>query len=164
MINEFSSRCAKSKSWCCFCKRRWMQKLLLLLLLLLFWFGGIIFLACLSATLSLFMIFYYCCSSSLSIHLLLYFLCSELLKALNSTWTLYAARICETTEKEIWTELQEIRHLCSYLQDLKKASAEEMRRSVYANYAAFIRCGSFFFCKISCFAIVTSVSYVNLPL
>uniref|UniRef100_A0A452XAY5 Exocyst component Exo84 C-terminal domain-containing protein n=1 Tax=Aegilops tauschii subsp. strangulata TaxID=200361 RepID=A0A452XAY5_AEGTS len=34
---------------------------------------------------------------------------------------------------------QEIRHLCSYLQDLKKASAEEMRRSVYANYAAFIR-------------------------
>uniref|UniRef100_A0A0E0E8V1 Exocyst component Exo84 C-terminal domain-containing protein n=1 Tax=Oryza meridionalis TaxID=40149 RepID=A0A0E0E8V1_9ORYZ len=35
--------------------------------------------------------------------------------------------------------MQEIRHLCSYLQDLKKASAEEMRRSVYANYAAFIR-------------------------
>jgi len=34
---------------------------------------------------------------------------------------------------------QEIRHLCSYLQELKKASAEEMRRSVYANYAAFIR-------------------------
>ncbi|TKV90725.1 hypothetical protein SEVIR_9G047500v4 [Setaria viridis] len=34
---------------------------------------------------------------------------------------------------------KEIRHLCSYLQDLKKASAEEMRRSVYANYAAFIR-------------------------
>ncbi|KAF8708494.1 hypothetical protein HU200_029857 [Digitaria exilis] len=33
----------------------------------------------------------------------------------------------------------EIRHLCSYLQDLKKASAEEMRKSVYANYAAFIR-------------------------
>ncbi|KAG2720788.1 hypothetical protein I3843_02G041600 [Carya illinoinensis] len=29
--------------------------------------------------------------------------------------------------------------LCSYLLDLKKASAEEMRRSVYANYAAFIR-------------------------
>lgn len=39
------------------------------------------------------------------------------------------------------TSLQEIRHLCSYLQDLKKASAEEMRRSVYANYAAFIRSG-----------------------
>uniref|UniRef100_M8D678 Exocyst component Exo84 C-terminal domain-containing protein n=1 Tax=Aegilops tauschii TaxID=37682 RepID=M8D678_AEGTA len=34
---------------------------------------------------------------------------------------------------------KEIRHLCSYLQDLKKASAEEMRTSVYANYAAFIR-------------------------
>lgn len=34
---------------------------------------------------------------------------------------------------------KEIRHLCSYLQDLKKASAEEMRRSVYANYAAFIK-------------------------
>lgn len=34
---------------------------------------------------------------------------------------------------------KEIRHLCSYLQELKKASAEEMRRSVYANYAAFIR-------------------------
>uniref|UniRef100_A0A0E0P2R8 Exocyst component Exo84 C-terminal domain-containing protein n=1 Tax=Oryza rufipogon TaxID=4529 RepID=A0A0E0P2R8_ORYRU len=34
---------------------------------------------------------------------------------------------------------KEIRHLCSYLQDLKKASSEEMRRSVYANYAAFIR-------------------------
>ncbi|KAL6638069.1 hypothetical protein ACP70R_025641 [Stipagrostis hirtigluma subsp. patula] len=34
---------------------------------------------------------------------------------------------------------KEIRHLSSYLQDLKKASAEEMRKSVYANYAAFIR-------------------------
>lgn len=34
---------------------------------------------------------------------------------------------------------KEIRQLCSYLVDLKKASAEEMRRSVYANYAAFIR-------------------------
>ncbi|KAG5232122.1 hypothetical protein OIU76_005042 [Salix suchowensis] len=34
---------------------------------------------------------------------------------------------------------KEIRHLCSYLVDLKKASAEEMRKSVYANYAAFIR-------------------------
>ncbi|VAH30343.1 unnamed protein product [Triticum turgidum subsp. durum] len=39
----------------------------------------------------------------------------------------------------ISVHIQEIRHLCSYLQDLKKASAEEMRRSVYANYAAFIR-------------------------
>ncbi|KAL6496888.1 Exocyst complex component exo84b [Orobanche gracilis] len=34
---------------------------------------------------------------------------------------------------------QEIRQLCSYLVDLKRASAEEMRRSVYANYTAFIR-------------------------
>uniref|UniRef100_A0A0D9W0B5 Exocyst component Exo84 C-terminal domain-containing protein n=1 Tax=Leersia perrieri TaxID=77586 RepID=A0A0D9W0B5_9ORYZ len=34
---------------------------------------------------------------------------------------------------------KEIRHLCAYLQDLKKASSEEMRKSVYANYAAFIR-------------------------
>ncbi|CAI9092764.1 OLC1v1028094C2 [Oldenlandia corymbosa var. corymbosa] len=34
---------------------------------------------------------------------------------------------------------KEIRHLTTYLIDLKKASAEEMRKSVYANYAAFIR-------------------------
>ncbi|XP_073054343.1 exocyst complex component EXO84A [Primulina eburnea] len=34
---------------------------------------------------------------------------------------------------------KEIRHLCIYLIDLKKASAEEMRTSVYANYASFIR-------------------------
>ncbi|KAI3981921.1 hypothetical protein MKX01_041184 [Papaver californicum] len=34
---------------------------------------------------------------------------------------------------------KEIRQLCSYLHDLKKASAEEMRKSVYANYTAFIR-------------------------
>ncbi|XP_048136897.1 exocyst complex component EXO84A [Rhodamnia argentea] len=34
---------------------------------------------------------------------------------------------------------KEIRHLCAYLVDLKKASAEEMRKSVYANYADFIR-------------------------
>ncbi|XP_057967769.1 exocyst complex component EXO84B-like [Malania oleifera] len=34
---------------------------------------------------------------------------------------------------------KEIRQLCSYLLDLKRASAEEMRKSVYANYAAFIR-------------------------
>ncbi|KAG6555988.1 hypothetical protein Mapa_001928 [Marchantia paleacea] len=32
-----------------------------------------------------------------------------------------------------------IRQLCAELQDLKKASAEEMRKSVYANYTAFIR-------------------------
>ncbi|XP_065852432.1 exocyst complex component EXO84B [Euphorbia lathyris] len=34
---------------------------------------------------------------------------------------------------------KEIRQLCTYLLDLKKASAEEMRKSVYANYTAFIR-------------------------
>ncbi|KAL7091533.1 hypothetical protein ACP275_12G112000 [Erythranthe tilingii] len=34
---------------------------------------------------------------------------------------------------------KEIRHLCIYLVGLKKASAEEMRKSVYANYASFIR-------------------------
>ncbi|MBA0870509.1 hypothetical protein Goshw_013429 [Gossypium schwendimanii] len=34
---------------------------------------------------------------------------------------------------------KEIRQLCSYLLDLKRASAEEMRKSVYANYPAFIR-------------------------
>ena len=36
-------------------------------------------------------------------------------------------------------DYQEIRQLCSYLLDLKRASAEEMRKSVYANYSAFIR-------------------------
>ncbi|MBA0569450.1 hypothetical protein Golob_003173 [Gossypium lobatum] len=34
---------------------------------------------------------------------------------------------------------KEIRQLCSYLLDLKRASAEEMRKCVYANYPAFIR-------------------------
>ncbi|KAL4386731.1 hypothetical protein GQ457_09G000790 [Hibiscus cannabinus] len=34
---------------------------------------------------------------------------------------------------------KEIRQLCSNLLDLKRASAEEMRKSVYANYPAFIR-------------------------
>ncbi|XVF23008.1 hypothetical protein REPUB_Repub13aG0000800 [Reevesia pubescens] len=34
---------------------------------------------------------------------------------------------------------KEIRQLCSYLLDLKRGSAEEMRKSVYANYSAFIR-------------------------
>ncbi|KEH44235.1 exocyst complex component 84B [Medicago truncatula] len=34
---------------------------------------------------------------------------------------------------------KEIRHLCAYLVDLKKASAEEMRKSVLANYSSFIR-------------------------
>ncbi|KAJ1293133.1 hypothetical protein BS78_01G044700 [Paspalum vaginatum] len=45
----------------------------------------------------------------------------------------YVQSKCRTMEEK------EIRHICSYLQDLKKASAEEMRKSVYANYAAFIR-------------------------
>ncbi|ONK65579.1 uncharacterized protein A4U43_C07F38540 [Asparagus officinalis] len=45
----------------------------------------------------------------------------------------YVQSKCQTMNEK------EIRHLCSYLQELKKASAEEMRRSVYANYAAFIR-------------------------
>ncbi|RLN42355.1 exocyst complex component EXO84B-like [Panicum miliaceum] len=45
----------------------------------------------------------------------------------------YVQSKCRTMDEK------EIRHLCSYLQDLKKASAEEMRRSVYSNYAAFIR-------------------------
>lgn len=44
----------------------------------------------------------------------------------------YVQSKCSLNEKEI-------KHLCSYLIDLKKASAEEMRRSVYANYTAFIR-------------------------
>jgi hypothetical protein len=35
-----------------------------------------------------------------------------------------------------------IRKLCEDLLDLKRSSAEEMRKSVYANYAAFIRCVS----------------------
>ncbi|KAF3564429.1 hypothetical protein DY000_02015551 [Brassica cretica] len=34
---------------------------------------------------------------------------------------------------------KDIKQLCSYLLDLNRASAEEMRRSVYANYPAFIR-------------------------
>ncbi|KAJ6827642.1 exocyst complex component EXO84B-like [Iris pallida] len=45
----------------------------------------------------------------------------------------YVQSKCQTMNEK------EIRHLCSYLHDLKKASAEEMRRSVYANYASFIR-------------------------
>ncbi|CAN1298630.1 Exocyst complex component EXO84B [Linum perenne] len=44
----------------------------------------------------------------------------------------YVQSKCSLNEKEI-------RQLCSYLLDLKKASAEEMRKSVYANYPAFIR-------------------------
>ncbi|KAK1365817.1 Exocyst complex component EXO84A [Heracleum sosnowskyi] len=34
---------------------------------------------------------------------------------------------------------KEVKNLCLYLVDLKKASAEEMRKSVYANYPSFIR-------------------------
>ncbi|KAG6760579.1 hypothetical protein POTOM_037102 [Populus tomentosa] len=44
----------------------------------------------------------------------------------------YIQSKCSLNEKEI-------RMLCSYLLDLKRTSAEEMRKSVYANYAAFIR-------------------------
>ncbi|PON71028.1 Exocyst component Exo84, C-terminal [Trema orientale] len=44
----------------------------------------------------------------------------------------YVQSRCSLNEKEI-------KQLCSYLLDLKKASAEEMRKSVYANYTAFIR-------------------------
>ncbi|KAG6599072.1 Exocyst complex component EXO84A, partial [Cucurbita argyrosperma subsp. sororia] len=43
-----------------------------------------------------------------------------------------------TSKCQAMTE-KEIKHLCSYLIELKKASAEEMRKSVYANYGAFIR-------------------------
>ncbi|PWZ27072.1 Exocyst complex component EXO84B [Zea mays] len=42
------------------------------------------------------------------------------------------SKCCAMDEKEV-------RHLCSYLQDLKKTSAEEMRRSVHANYVVFIK-------------------------
>ncbi|KAJ6793329.1 exocyst complex component EXO84B-like [Iris pallida] len=45
----------------------------------------------------------------------------------------YVQSKCQTMNEK------DIKHLCSYLHELKKASAEEMRRSVYANYAAFIR-------------------------
>ncbi|KAH9626233.1 hypothetical protein KSS87_000112 [Heliosperma pusillum] len=44
----------------------------------------------------------------------------------------YVQSNCSLNEKEI-------KHLCSHLKDLKKESEEEMRRSVYANYSAFIR-------------------------
>ncbi|XP_022158082.1 exocyst complex component EXO84A isoform X2 [Momordica charantia] len=43
-----------------------------------------------------------------------------------------------TSKCQAMTE-KEIKHLCFYLGELKKASAEEMRKSVYANYGAFIR-------------------------
>ncbi|KAI9160249.1 hypothetical protein LWI28_006531 [Acer negundo] len=44
----------------------------------------------------------------------------------------YVKSKCSLNEKEI-------KQLCNYLLDLKRVSAEEMRKSVYANYAAFIR-------------------------
>ncbi|KAK0596130.1 hypothetical protein LWI29_013063 [Acer saccharum] len=44
----------------------------------------------------------------------------------------YVKSKCSLNEKEI-------KQLCNYLLDLKRISAEEMRKSVYANYAAFIR-------------------------
>uniref|UniRef100_A0A6N2LS36 Uncharacterized protein n=1 Tax=Salix viminalis TaxID=40686 RepID=A0A6N2LS36_SALVM len=44
----------------------------------------------------------------------------------------YVQSKCSLNEKEI-------KQLCSYLLDLKRVSADEMRKSVYANYAAFIR-------------------------
>ncbi|XP_058074334.1 exocyst complex component EXO84B-like [Magnolia sinica] len=45
----------------------------------------------------------------------------------------YLQSKCQTMNEK------EIRHVCSYLLDLKKASAEELRISVYSNYASFIR-------------------------
>uniref|UniRef100_A0A7N0U0R7 Exocyst component Exo84 C-terminal domain-containing protein n=1 Tax=Kalanchoe fedtschenkoi TaxID=63787 RepID=A0A7N0U0R7_KALFE len=45
----------------------------------------------------------------------------------------YVTSKCQTMSEK------EIKHLCSYLGELKKASAEEMRKSVYANYTSFIR-------------------------
>jgi hypothetical protein len=47
---------------------------------------------------------------------------------------------------------QGIRKLCDELTDLKKASAEDMRKSVFANYNFFIRFDSFpsfIFCLFS---------------
>ncbi|KAF7810134.1 exocyst complex component EXO84A [Senna tora] len=43
-----------------------------------------------------------------------------------------------TTKSRSMNE-KDIKHVCAYLCDLKKASAEEMRKSVLANYSAFIR-------------------------
>ncbi|KAI3904208.1 hypothetical protein MKX01_022108 [Papaver californicum] len=45
----------------------------------------------------------------------------------------YLTSKCQTLSEK------DIRRLCSHLHDLRKASAEEMRKSVYSNYAAFIR-------------------------
>jgi exocyst complex component 8 len=46
--------------------------------------------------------------------------------------TYLQSKCCAMDEKEV-------RHLCSYLQDLKKAFVEEMCRSVHANYVVFIK-------------------------
>ncbi|XP_062111759.1 exocyst complex component EXO84A [Humulus lupulus] len=71
-------------------------------------------------------------SSELDAHLSL----SDRLKAFKTSHfdpDAYITSKCYTMNEK------EIRHLCSNLVDLKKASAEEMRKSVYANYGAFIR-------------------------
>ena len=62
-------------------------------------------------------------------------------KSLIRLYCILAVSMINNILEEVKNLWQEIRRLCSYLQDLKKASSEEMRRSVYANYAAFIRCG-----------------------
>ncbi|KAL9678312.1 hypothetical protein QQ045_016155 [Rhodiola kirilowii] len=45
----------------------------------------------------------------------------------------YMTSKCQTMSEK------EIKYLCSCLRELKKASAEEMQKSVYANYTSFIR-------------------------
>ncbi|KAF5746664.1 exocyst complex component EXO84A [Tripterygium wilfordii] len=57
----------------------------------------------------------------------------KVFKSSNFDPNAYFTSKCQTMNEK------EIRHLCSYLVELKKASAEEMRKSVYANYSAFIR-------------------------
>ncbi|KAJ8760857.1 hypothetical protein K2173_021895 [Erythroxylum novogranatense] len=61
---------------------------------------------------------------------------SDRLKAFKSSSfdpDAYVASKCQTINEK------EIKHLYSGLNELKRASAEEMRKCVYANYAAFIR-------------------------
>ncbi|KAI3516361.1 hypothetical protein L1887_15276 [Cichorium endivia] len=61
---------------------------------------------------------------------------SDKLKAFKSSGfdqESYVSAKCRTTSEK------EIKHLMTCLQDLKKHSAEEMRKSVYANYPSFIR-------------------------
>ncbi|XP_010255764.1 PREDICTED: exocyst complex component EXO84A [Nelumbo nucifera] len=57
----------------------------------------------------------------------------KIFKGTNFDPDSYLTSKCQTMSEK------EIRHLCSHLLDLKKASAEELRKSVYANYSAFIR-------------------------